>query len=125
MKLLADVNWLHLGRTDEYKEVKKFIANICYDVARAACIDEICINDICVGFRQRGYEVVEKAELDKLTAEIAKLRAEYISREECPDCGGTLKTIEKRRENITSFYYECCNCAVQYYYYGEKRNESL
>lgn len=75
MKLLADVNWLHLGRTNEYKEVKEFISDICYDVARAACIDEICINDICVGFRQRGYEVVDKSELDALLSKIERLQA--------------------------------------------------
>lgn len=74
--LLADVEWLHLGSTNEYKDVKKFIADICYDVARAACIDEICINDICVGFRQCGYEVIAKCDLDALRAELAAARAE-------------------------------------------------
>lgn len=74
--LLADVEWLHLGSTHEYKDVKKFIADICYDVARAACIDEICINDICVGFRQRGYEVIAKCDLDALRAELAAAQAE-------------------------------------------------
>lgn len=74
--LLADVEWLHLGSTNEYKDVKKFIADICYDVARAACIDEICINDICVGFRQRGYEVIEKCDLDALRAAASSAQAE-------------------------------------------------
>lgn len=57
---LADVNWLHLGTTDEYSELKKRIAHICHDVAEACCIDEICINDIVVTFRQFGYEVVKR-----------------------------------------------------------------
>ena len=80
MKLLADVNWLHLGTTNEYKSLKKFIADICNDVTKAACIDEICINDICVGFRQRGYEVVEKTELDALLTEIAAYKNQTLTR---------------------------------------------
>ena len=65
MKLLADVNWLLIGSTDEYAELKKWIAHICRDVTNAACIDEICIYDICVGLRQKGYEVIAKTELDR------------------------------------------------------------
>ena len=57
---LADVNWLYLGTTDEYSELKKRIAHICHDVTEACCIDEICINDIVVTFRQFGYEVVKR-----------------------------------------------------------------
>jgi hypothetical protein len=57
---LADINWLWLGHTDEYSELKKRIAHICRDVTNAGCIDEICINDIVVTFRQFGYEVVKK-----------------------------------------------------------------
>ena len=55
---LADINWLHLGKTNEYATLKKDIANVCRDVTRAGCIDEICINDILETFRQHGYVVV-------------------------------------------------------------------
>lgn len=57
---LADVNWLHMGTTDDYSALKKRIAHICHDVTKACCIDEICINDIVVTFRQFGYEVVKR-----------------------------------------------------------------
>lgn len=59
MKNLLDINWLHMGRTDEYSELKTFVAHVCRDVTKAAQIDEICINDILQAFKQHGYIVVE------------------------------------------------------------------
>ena len=53
--------------------------------------------------------------------ELLALRAKFISREECPDCGGFLETVEYKSGNAISSYYECCDCASQYYYFGEKR----
>jgi len=63
VKKLADINWLLIGSTNEYADLKSWIARICYDVAGAGCIDEICINDICDGLRMKGYEVVPADEL--------------------------------------------------------------
>lgn len=57
-KPLACINWLHLGTTENYAELKKDIANVCRDVTEAGCIDEICINDIVESFKLLGYEVV-------------------------------------------------------------------
>lgn len=87
MKKLADIEWLHLGRTNEYKDLKKFIADICYDVTKASCINEICINDICAGFRLRGYEVVSKDELDRCISEsdAESLKAELTAAKELID----------------------------------------
>lgn len=57
MECLHEVNWLHLGVTDEYANIKKAIAHVCRDVTGAACIDEICINDIVQTFHKHGYKV--------------------------------------------------------------------
>jgi hypothetical protein len=73
LKMLADVEWLKIGSTDEYAEVKAWIAHICRDVTEASCIDEICIHDICIGLRQKGYEIVAKSEIEQLRAEITRL----------------------------------------------------
>jgi hypothetical protein len=75
LKMLADVKWLKIGSTDEYAELKVWIAHICRDVTEASCIDEICINDICIGLRQKGYEIFAKSEMDHLRARIAELEA--------------------------------------------------
>lgn len=77
LKGLADINWLWLGRTDQYDALKKRIAHICRDVTKAACIDEICINDIVVTFRQFGYEVINTEAMHQFAqSETAKVVAE-------------------------------------------------
>jgi hypothetical protein len=58
MKHLADIEWLHIGTTDEYEGLKHDIATVCRDVTHASCIDEICINDIVRTFELHGYDVV-------------------------------------------------------------------
>lgn len=55
---LADVDWLLIGSTDEYAELKRDIAIVCRDVV--GFIDEICIHDIVATFRKHGFEVVAK-----------------------------------------------------------------
>ena len=46
LKFLRDASWFLIGSTNEYAELKKWIAHICRDVTKAGCIDEICISDI-------------------------------------------------------------------------------
>lgn len=60
MKTLNEINWLHLGHTEDYSSLKKDIAHVCRDVTRAGCIDEICINDIIATFKKHGYDVVKE-----------------------------------------------------------------
>jgi hypothetical protein len=57
---LVDINWLHIGMTNEYATLKKDISHVCRDVTKASCIDEICLNDILVTFKNHGYIVVRE-----------------------------------------------------------------
>ena len=82
LKPLADVNWLLIGSTNEYADLKKWIAHICRDVTHAACIDELCINDICVGFRQKGYEIVTGVEIAALQARLRVFELEHGGEEQ-------------------------------------------
>jgi len=68
VKYLADVEWLWLGNTKDYKEVKDFVALVCRDVTNASCINEICINDVLQALRQHGYEVVALCDHDNINA---------------------------------------------------------
>lgn len=54
---LHDVAWTHLGSTNQFDDLKKAVAHVCRDVTKAACIDELCINDILQTFQKHGYEV--------------------------------------------------------------------
>jgi len=58
---LDQVNWLHLGRTEEYSALKEAIAHVCRDVTHGGCIDEICIHDIVATFKQHGFIVVRSS----------------------------------------------------------------
>lgn len=104
MKNLLDINWLHLGQTDEHGELKAFVAHVCRDVTKAACIDEICINDVLQAFKQHGYVVVKETTATELSELVADL-AEYW-REDCsghPDTGSErlhLETLIDRLEAL-------------------------
>lgn len=83
MKKLADVEWLKIGSNKEYDEVKHWIAHICRDVTHAGCIDELCINDICIGLRQKGFEVVPAEEIKNCltwNTDDPKETGDYIAR---------------------------------------------
>jgi hypothetical protein len=54
---LGDVKWLVIGSTKEFTALKEDIANVCRDVTKAGCIDEICIHDIIKTFENHGYTV--------------------------------------------------------------------
>lgn len=58
IKALHEVNWLHLGRTNDYQELKADIAHVCKDVQ--GFIEEIAVNDIVQTFLKHGYVVVKK-----------------------------------------------------------------
>ena len=58
-KYLADIEWGWLGHTKEYKGLKSDISDVCYDVADACLIPEICICDIVDTFRLHGYEIIK------------------------------------------------------------------
>lgn len=74
---LWKVNWLHLGTTDHYAGLKKDIAHVCRDVTHAACIDEICINDIVQTFRNHGFVVVPRS---------APLTKQFSDRQRANEC---------------------------------------
>lgn len=57
-KPLHEVSWLHMGRTDEYEELKVDIQFVCKDVQ--GFIKEIAVNDIVQTFLKHGYVVVKK-----------------------------------------------------------------
>ena len=57
-KALHEVSWLHMGRTDEYEELKEDIQFVCKDVQ--GFIKEIAVNDIVQTFLKHGYVVVKK-----------------------------------------------------------------
>ena len=56
-KALHEVNWFHLGKTEEFKELKSDLAHVTRDVQ--GFIDEIAINDIVQTFLKHGYVVVK------------------------------------------------------------------
>lgn len=56
-KALHEVNWSHLGKTEEFKELKSDLAHVTRDVQ--GFIDEIAINDIVQTFLKHGYVVVK------------------------------------------------------------------
>lgn len=60
MDNLLDVNWLHIGASDQYAELKKDIGEACRDVTNGGCIDEICIYDILKTFERHGFAVVQQ-----------------------------------------------------------------
>lgn len=57
---LGEVPWLWQGHTEEYTDLKKQIAHICRDVTKAGCIDEVCINDVILGFKEFGYKIIKR-----------------------------------------------------------------
>lgn len=59
-KPLHEVNWLHLGTTNQYGALKKRLQRVVHDVVAAGCIDELVINDIVRTFQQHGFIVVPK-----------------------------------------------------------------
>lgn len=58
VKPLHEVSWLHMGRTNEYQELKDDISHVCKDVQ--GFIKEIAVNDILQTFLKHGYVVVKK-----------------------------------------------------------------
>lgn len=56
-KALHEVNWSHLGKTEEFKELKSDLAHVTRDVQ--GFIDEIVINDIVQTFLKHGYVIVK------------------------------------------------------------------
>ena len=56
-KALHEVEWFHLGKTDEYEDLKNDIQHVTTDVQ--GFIKEIAINDICQTFLKHGYVIVK------------------------------------------------------------------
>ncbi|BBR74194.1 hypothetical protein ABTG11_10005 [Acinetobacter baumannii] len=57
-KPLHEVSWLHMGRTNDFEELKADIQHVCKDVQ--GFIKEIAVNDIVQTFLKHGYVVVKK-----------------------------------------------------------------
>lgn len=57
-KALHKIPWTIIGATDGFAALKMDIALTCEDLINAACIDELCINDIVTVFYKHGYVIV-------------------------------------------------------------------
>jgi hypothetical protein len=84
MDKLTDINWLHIGQTDEYAGLKTAVAHVCRDVTNAGSIDEVCLSDILHTLERQGYSVVKAADLSQSEQE-----ARALSRYWHEGCSGT------------------------------------
>jgi hypothetical protein len=58
-KYLADVEWLLIDSTNEYKSLKEDLLTVIEDLYESASIKELVINDILQTFRIHGFEVIQ------------------------------------------------------------------
>ena len=59
-KYLCDIDWLTIGSTDYYNNLKEDISYVCDDISESGSIKEVAINDILQTFRLHGFEVVQR-----------------------------------------------------------------
>lgn len=84
---LSKVSWLKLGSTEEHSELKKDIANVCRDVTEACQINEICINDIVVTFKQHGYTIIKEDSTKTIKMKFSVMDTEPVAELVTVICG--------------------------------------